>query len=92
MNHRDADKLAQESWDAVSDTPYAVTHIDHQLRLCTLVNAIEAQIERGVNPTTNSAGLENFEAEVVRRLTAPVPAPKQLKAPKDSVVKDSKEK
>lgn len=110
MNSVDCDKLARECWDATNDeVVYEATTMDHQLRLCTIVGIISEKLEQGaVEPlTTNSVGLEEFEAEVIRRLTAlapvikelepefeaePEPAPKPKPAPKAKSVKGKKTK
>ncbi len=79
MNYRDAEKLAEESWDAVSDLPFVLTTVDHQLRLVSLVNILEEQLAKSHTFTsTGSAGMEEFEAEVVRRMTALAPVLKEL--------------
>lgn len=81
MQHRDAEKLAQECWDAHYEPPFAACQIEHQLKLCSVVNSIEEQLQKeSPLPGADVEGLADFEAEVIKRLTAPAPAPKQLKA------------
>ena len=91
MNHQDADKLAQEAWDAVGDIPYVATTIDHKLRLCTIVNSIDEQLAKeSGRPSTGSAGLEDFEGEVIRRLTALAPVAKELVPEENEAAADDK--
>lgn len=81
MIHNDAEKLAQQCWDKTSSTPYSACAIEHQLRLCTVVTSIEEQLT-SAEPLAGVEGLQDFEAEVLKALTAPPTAPKQLSAAK----------
>lgn len=72
MMHTDAAAVAAKAWDstkAKDDRDYTACVTDHQLKLATLVNDIDAHSE-DPNYTTGVAGLEDFEEEVKKLLAA----------------------
>lgn len=86
MNSRDAALVAEAAWNkskGAEDPDFKGASLEHQLRLQSLVNTIEAYVESGRSgeSPTGVVGLEAFEEAVVSELVAP---PKQLEPPKPS--------